>query len=84
MSQFTCDEFSGGTGYFSVASKNKKRSDHINVVLLLRQAVQNPIRFAKSFYSPGGLKNEADDNLISTFSVAGMDCGVPAVIKRQG
>ena len=70
-------------GFVSYKRK-KKRSDHLKDVLLLRQAVQNPKRFAKSFYSPGCLKNNSDDKLISAFSVAGIDCGIPAVIKRQG
>jgi hypothetical protein len=59
------------------------RSDHKRDVRLLRDVVSNPKRYAKAIYSAEELKQDPADELRSAFWVAGFDCGIPAVIKRD-
>jgi hypothetical protein len=58
-------------------------SDHKRDVLLLREIVQDPAKFSGAIFSPEKLKQKSTDELFSAFCVAGLDCGVPAVIKHQ-
>ena len=56
------------------------RSDHKQDVCALRKVVRDPAEFSDSIYSPEQL-NDSNDSLYSAFRVAGLDCGVPVVIK---
>ena len=56
-------------------------SNHNADVCLLRNVVRDPTRFSGSIYAPDQLKTDPTDFLCSAFCVAGLDCGVPAVIK---
>lgn len=58
-------------------------SDDQRDVRLLREVVCDPDRFSECIISPESLRQEPCDKLFSAFCVAGMDCGVPAVIKRR-
>ena len=60
------------------------RSDHSRDVLLMRNVVKDPVTNARSIVAPDSLKMAADDHLISAFCVAGLDCGIPPVIKCDG
>ena len=65
-----------------VSHKDRSRpSDHGADVCLLRNVVRDPVTFAKSIYDADDLKKDPTDSLFSAFSVAGLNCGVPAVIK---
>jgi hypothetical protein len=57
------------------------RSDHRADCTLLRDVVRDPARFSKSIYDAHQLKKDQTDSLCSAFRVAGLDCGIPAVIK---
>lgn len=70
-------------GFISYKDRNIP-SDHRRDVLLLREVVCNPTRFAQCIYGVDQLKQDPDDELSSAFCVAGMDCGVPALIRRDG
>jgi hypothetical protein len=56
-------------------------SSHESDVLSLRDVVQNTNRSPGLIYSPDELKEVASDKIISAFAVAGLDCGIPPVIK---
>lgn len=58
-------------------------SDGREDVRKLREVVCDPSAFPGCVYTAQQLKEDDNDNLISAFCVAGLDCGVPAVIKRQ-
>lgn len=58
-------------------------SDHKDDVLRLIEIIRDPVKFSKSIYGADQLKQDEDDVLFSAFRVAGLDCGVPAVIKPQ-
>jgi hypothetical protein len=58
-------------------------SDHKRDVLLLREIVREPAKFSNAIFSSEKLKQKSTDELFSAFCVAGLDCGVPAVIKHQ-
>jgi len=58
-------------------------SNHATDVCLLRDVVQNPIRFSDCIYAADDLKAESADLLFSAFRVGGLVCGVPAVIRGQ-
>jgi hypothetical protein len=65
-----------------VSNKDRSvRSDHRADCSLLRDVVRYPRRFSKSIYDASQLKKDQTDSLCSAFCVAGLDCGVPAVIK---
>jgi hypothetical protein len=67
-----------------VSYKNRPaKSDHAGDVRLLRDAVRDPHLFPESLISADRLKCDASDQLKSAFSVIGLDCGIPAVIKRN-
>jgi myosin-crossreactive antigen len=57
-------------------------SNHMDDVRFLREVVREPERFAQNIYSAEQLKLDQSDTLQSAFVVAGIDCGVPAVIVR--
>jgi hypothetical protein len=56
-------------------------SNHDSDVLLLRDVVRDPVKFSGSILAANQLKADPSDVLSSAFCVAGLDCGVPAVIK---
>jgi hypothetical protein len=68
-------------GFVSYKGKATKRNNHRQDVLDLRSVVSDPLRFQNSIYGSDELKQDPTDNLVSAFCVAGLDCGVPAVIK---
>ena len=57
-------------------------SSHMNDVLMLREIVRDPAKFSENIYSAERLKLDPSDKLKSAFAVAGIDCGIPAVIAR--
>jgi hypothetical protein len=57
-------------------------SSHMNDVLLLREIVRDPVKFSENIYSAERLKLDPSDKPESAFAVAGIDCGIPAVIAR--
>jgi len=66
-----------------VSFKNKEEaSNHSKDVLLLRDAVKNPVH--NSIIAPGNLKMDETDDLISAFKVSGMDYGIPPIIQNHG
>jgi hypothetical protein len=58
------------------------RNDHSDDVLLLREVVKDPKRFADCIVGAEMLCGSAD-KIVSAFKVCGIDCDVPPVIKRQ-
>ena len=58
-------------------------SDHVNDVRWLRDVVRDPQKFCGSILTSDQLKSDPADVLASAFCVAGIDCGVPVVIKRS-
>lgn len=54
----------------------------MNDVLMLREIVRHPAKFSENIYSAERLKLDPSDKLESAFAVAGIDCGIPAVIAR--
>jgi hypothetical protein len=56
-------------------------SDHRDDVCRIREVVRDPAKFSNSIYGADKLKQDPTDELFSAFRVAGLDCGVPAVIK---
>ncbi|HLQ51416.1 MAG TPA: hypothetical protein VK129_07955 [Terriglobales bacterium] len=69
-------------GFISYKDSSRS-SNHKTDVCLLREVVWDPIRFSDSIYSADQLKTEETDSLCSAFCVAGFDCGIPVVIKRD-
>ena len=58
-------------------------TDHCGDVELLRQVVMDPTRFADCIVSGDDLRADPADDVVSAFKVCGLDCGVPAVIRRR-
>lgn len=56
-------------------------SNHERDVCSLRDVVRDPVRFSDSIYTADQLKTDPNDLLTSAFCVAGLDCGVPVVIR---
>ncbi len=69
-------------GFVSYKDPNLE-SDHLRDVRLMRKVAKDPVAHADSIIHPGSL-NIAGDQLVSAFCVAGIDCGVPPVIKCDG
>jgi hypothetical protein len=67
-------------GFVSYKRRDVK-SDHKRDVLILRNVICDPIKFADSIYDSSQLKQHPTDVLSCAFCVAGLECGVPAVIK---
>jgi hypothetical protein len=66
-----------------VSYKNRPtKSDHAGDVKLLRDAVRDPRLFRECLISADRLKHDACDQLVSAFNILGLNCGIPAVIKR--
>jgi hypothetical protein len=63
-----------------VSYKAQGPSDHSKDVLDLRDVVRDPLKSHDSIHGPDTLKEE-HDQLFSAFRVAGLDFGVPAVIR---
>ena len=59
-------------------------SDHMRDVRLMRDVVKSPVANAASIIACGSLKMATDDQIVSAFCVAGLDCGVPPIIKCDG
>jgi hypothetical protein len=59
-------------------------SNHERDVLLLRDVVRDPVKFSDSILAADQLKADPSDVLSSAFYVAGLDCGIPAVIRPRG
>jgi hypothetical protein len=68
-------------GFVSYKDKFTKRSNHQQDVELLRSVVKDPLKFPNSISGADQLRENPADDLFSAFRVAGLDCGVPAVIK---
>ncbi len=67
-----------------ISYKNQSmHSDHEADVCLLRDVVRNPSKFPDSIYEPDQLKSLPGDTLSSAFTVAGIDCGIPTVLKPR-
>ena len=58
-------------------------SDHCRDVRLLREVIEEPERFATCIHSGESLRGDPTNTIESAFKVCGLDCGVPAVIKRE-
>jgi hypothetical protein len=69
-------------GFVSYKERGIK-SDHKRDVILLREVVLNPKQFGDCIISADRLRLDQYDRLVSAFDVAGLNCGSPAVIKRQ-
>ena len=59
-------------------------SSHVRDVRLLREVVKSRGASAGAIIPCDSLRMAADDKLVSAFCVAGLDCGVPPVIKCDG
>jgi hypothetical protein len=60
-----------------------KQSNHKSDVTLLRDVVREPTKFSRCIISKRHLRQHKKDRLVSAFRVAGLDCGIPVVIKRD-
>ena len=69
-------------GFVSYKTKGRS-SDHCGDVLLLRDVIQQPERFAACTYSMESLRGDLNNRIESAFKVCGLDCGVPVVIKGE-
>ncbi|RLE15734.1 MAG: hypothetical protein DRJ08_04970 [Acidobacteria bacterium] len=67
-------------GFVSFKKKGNP-SDHLEDVRLLKEVVDNPDQFKNSIIESKGLAMDASDTLKSAFQVAGIDAGIPIVIK---
>jgi hypothetical protein len=67
-------------GFVSFKERSLPSNDARDVCAL-REIVRNPKKFSDSIYGPDELREDPSDMLTSAFCVAGLDCGVPAVIK---
>lgn len=50
---------------------------------MLREVVQDRDKFSDCIIAADNLKLNHDDELGSAFTVIGLDCGVPPVIRRS-
>lgn len=66
-------------GFLSYKDRSEK-SDHTGDVRRLQDAIKNSARLSNSIYEGNQLKADPSDTLSSAFCVAGLDCGIPAVI----
>ncbi len=69
-------------GFVSFKQRRKK-SDHAQEVLLLREVIDAPKDFPDAIIAPEALKADSTDTLRSAFRVMGMDIGIPPVILRS-
>jgi hypothetical protein len=69
-------------GFISYKIKGRS-SDHRGDVVLLRDVIQEPERFAACIHSMESLRGDPTNRIESAFKVCGLDCGVPVVIKRD-
>lgn len=58
-------------------------SNHAHDARRLREVVRDPVKHSSCIFSPEKLKQDSADELFSAFCVAGLDCGVPVVLKQQ-
>lgn len=59
------------------------KSDHCRETMMLRDVVKDPRKFSECIISAKSLKASCDDEISSAFRVIGINCGVPAVIRRM-
>ena len=69
-------------GFVSYKAKGV-RSNHCRDVTLLREVIQEPEKFAECIHSSESLSGNSTNRIESAFKPCGLDCGVPAVIKRE-
>jgi hypothetical protein len=69
-------------GFISYKDRSTK-SDHKRDTILLREVVKSHDKHSGCIIGAEKLKLCHDDMLTSAFRVIGLDCGVPAVIKRS-
>jgi hypothetical protein len=69
-------------GFISYKNRSTK-SDHKRDTLLLREVVKSSDKYSDCIIPVDKLNLHHDDMLSSAFHVIGLDCGVPAVIKRS-
>jgi hypothetical protein len=69
-------------GFVSYKERGAK-SDDRNDVLLLREVILDPARFADCILIEDDLKTDPGDEIVSAFRVCGLMGGVPPVIKRK-
>jgi hypothetical protein len=62
----------------------RNRANHCADVLLLREVVDDPKKYADAIIPRRSLKTDETDILYSAFLIAGADGGVPPVIMRNG
>jgi hypothetical protein len=62
--------------------KRGSSSNHVKDVTLLQEVVKEPETFSECILPPKELTQNPDDKLFSAFNVLGLNCGIPAVIKR--
>lgn len=59
-----------------------EKTDHSKDVELLREVVLQPGSFPAAVTAPIELIRDDSDKIQSAFTIMGLDCGVPPVIKR--
>jgi len=69
-------------GFVSFKDKHSK-SQHVDDVTLLRDAIRHPSVFKGAFIAPNSLKLDEDDVIWGAFEVAHLDFGIPPVIMRD-
>ena len=69
-------------GFISYKNKRNK-SCHVKDAELLREVIKQPELFSECILEPELLKSDSSDEIVSAFKVAGMNLGVPPVIKRD-
>ena len=69
-------------GFVSYKGRGE-RSDHCADVLVLRDVVQDPVRYYADCIKSADDLCAREDRIESAFKVCGTDRGVPPVIKRQ-
>lgn len=69
-------------GFISYKDRSAK-SDHKRDTLLLREVIKRNDKHSDCIVPADKLKLHHDDMLSNAFHVIGLDCGVPAVIKRS-
>jgi hypothetical protein len=59
------------------------KTDHCRDDELLRDVIKAPDEFAKCIHPGESLRGDPTNSIESPFKLCGVDCGVPAVIKRE-
>jgi hypothetical protein len=69
-------------GFVSYKERGAKSND-LNDVLLLREVVMDPVKFADCIMTEDDLRTHPSDEIVSAFRVCGWIGGVPPIIKRR-